>query len=125
LQREQRDIVQGIYATLEGLRASSLSILSSLFSDFVPETYNKAFSMFAKNPIPGGMTFELFDPIGNIGVFQDRWNWIAGDDYEGMYQIWSGVSPTKGYDSTSRIDQVNIPLSTRARDYSDYPTKVP
>ena len=117
LEREQRDIVQDTYDNLEALRVE--------FLGFGIASYNDILSMFARNPIPRGMEFAIFNPSGNIRVYADRWGWIAGDEYEGMYQIWVGTSPSKGYDSATRINSSSISLSTRARDYADFPDSVP
>jgi hypothetical protein len=71
-------------------------------------------SILAQNPVPTGTNFTAVVPGGNLCVFNDRWNWIT-NSAGGIWPNWVATDPT------TQSGWVNIPLKTRAANYTLLP----
>jgi hypothetical protein len=96
--REQLQVLQPDYNTLNGMGA--------IITNFM--------KILAQNPVPTGTNFLTIAPGGNLCAFPDRWNWIT-NNAGGIWPSWVAASPT------TQSGWVNIPLTTRAANYAILP----
>ena len=96
--REQLTILQPNYDTLNGMGSVITNVMSIL----------------AQNPVPTGTNFLTVVPSGNLSTFVDRWNWIT-NSAGGIWPNWVAAPPT------TQSGWVNIPLKTRAANYTFLP----
>jgi hypothetical protein len=96
--REQFTILQPDYDILNGMG----SIITN------------SMKILAQNPVPTGTNFLTVVPGGNLCAFPDRWNWITNST-GGIWPSWVATDPT------TQSGWVNIPLKTRAANYTALP----
>jgi hypothetical protein len=96
--REQLTILQPNYDTLNAIGGVITNVMSIL----------------AKNPVPTGSSFTNVVPSGNLCAFPDRWNWIT-NSAGGIWPNWVATDPT------TQSGWVDIPLTTRATNYTLLP----
>jgi hypothetical protein len=93
--REQSQVLQSDYNTLNGM-GGGISIYMSVL---------------AKNPVPTGTNFSTLFPSGNLCVFNNRWSWIT-NNAGGIWPSWVAAT------SSTRSGWVNVPLINRAASYA-------
>jgi len=82
-----------------------------------PGFYALEMSTKAKNPVPGGETFQTVVPDGDLTLFAQRWQWIDHPD-DGMIRLWGDMA------TADRTSHVAVPLVTRAKLFADAPDEV-
>jgi hypothetical protein len=100
--REQREVVVPGFTALREIGED--------FDQLGVNPVTFAFSILAENAVPGGKSFSVLVPSGDVTDTEDRWRWVVDTD-QGILDAWNDLS------ITNRRSEVGATLYGRAEQF--------